>query len=296
MRLKTTLDQWLTLYEIDRSGSIQAAAVQMNKSHTTLIYAVKKLEEQLGVPLVQIKGRRAVLTNDGRSLLRRANSMLEQARELEEISVQLTKGIESEITVAIDHLCDRSWLYQPMAEYLTQNSTTSIQVLETSLSKTTEMVVSEQADIAIINLPITNYPAQAFGVVTMVPVVARNHPLANRSQLCLADFTTTSQIVVRDLGHDAKQDVGWLKSRQRITVDNFDHAWQAVSQGLGFCRLPEHVVKSRNDDNIVILKVENADCYQVPMHLTLPKGPKTGPAAKGLYQILLDAGQHRLAL
>lgn len=294
MRLKTTLEQWLTLYEVDRSGSIQAAATQLNKSHTTLIYAIKKLEDQLGVSLVQIKGRRAVLTNDGKSLLRRANSMLEQARELEEISAQLTKGIESEITVAIDHLCDRRWLYQPMAEYLTQNSTTSIQVLETSLSKTTEMVVSEQADISIINLPVTNYPAEAFGVVTMVPVVARNHPLASRSQLCLADFTTTSQIVLRDLGRDATQDVGWLKSRQRITVDNFDHAWQAVSHGLGFCRLPEHVVRSRNDDNIVILKVENADRYQVPMHLTLPKGAKTGPAARKLYQMLLDAGKRRL--
>ncbi len=72
MRLKTTLDQWLTLHEINRSGgSIQAAATQLNKSHTTLIYAVKKLEEQLGISLVHVKGRKAVLTDDGQSLLRR---------------------------------------------------------------------------------------------------------------------------------------------------------------------------------------------------------------------------------
>jgi len=111
MRLKTTLDQWLTLYEIDRAGSIQAAAAQLNKSHTTLIYALRKLEDQLGVSLVQIVGRKAVLTDSGKSLLRRAGSMLEQARELEEISTQLAQGIESEITIAIDHLCDRQWLY-----------------------------------------------------------------------------------------------------------------------------------------------------------------------------------------
>jgi len=40
MRLKTTLDQWLTLIEIDKAGSIQAAASRLNKSHTTLIYAI----------------------------------------------------------------------------------------------------------------------------------------------------------------------------------------------------------------------------------------------------------------
>ena len=72
MRLKTTLEQWLTLFEIDRAGSIQAAAAALNKSHTTLIYAVRKLEEQLGVPLLKVEKRRAILTDDGKSLLRRA--------------------------------------------------------------------------------------------------------------------------------------------------------------------------------------------------------------------------------
>ncbi|QFU22511.1 LysR family transcriptional regulator [Shewanella eurypsychrophilus] len=297
MRLKTTLDQWLTLSEIDRAGSIQAASVRLNKSHTTLIYAVKKLEEQLGVSLVQIKGRRAVLSDDGKVLLRRADSMLEQARELEEISTQLARGIESEITIAVDHLCDRSWLYQPMADFLRENSCTSIQVIETSLSKTSQMVTDEQADISIVTLPVTNYPSEAFGIITMLPVVAKTHPLAGKNPLCSADFTTISQIVIRDLGgsgkQNAKQDVGWLKSRQRITVDNFDHAWQAVELGVGFCRLPEHLLNSRSMDNIVILKVENAESYQVPLHLTLPKGAKTGPAAKCLYQLLLESKKFR---
>lgn len=298
MRLKTTLDQWLTLYEIDRAGSIQAAATVLNKSHTTLIYAVKKLEGQLGISLIEVQGRRAVLTEDGKSLLRRANTLLDQAHELEVISEQLSKGIESEITIAVDHLCDQEWLYLPMAEYLAQNSTTSIQVVETSLSKTTEMVTSEQADIAIINLPITNYPAEAFGITTMVPVVAAHHPLAQKASLSLTDMSVTSQIVIRDLGSEtdrsSKQDVGWLKSRQRITVDNFDHAFRAIEQGVGFCRLPEHIVKSRANDKIVVLKIENAERYQVPLHLTLPKGVKTGLAAKCFYNMLQNAASKRM--
>lgn len=297
MRLKSTLEQWLTLYEIERAGSIQAAATALNKSHTTLIYAVKKLESQLAVSLVEVQGRRAVLTEDGKSLLRRATAMLEQARELEEISEQLAKGFESEITIAVDHLCDLSWLYSPMAEFVAQNSTTSIQIVETSLSKTTDMVVNELADVAIVNLPITNYPAEAFGVTSMVPVVAAHHPLASKDTLCLADMSTTTQIVIRDLGRtlhqSGTQDVGWLKSRQRITVDNFDHAFRAVEQGVGYCRLPEHVVQSRQNDSVVVLKVENAKQYQVPLHLTLPKGAKTGPAAKTFYEILLRSASSR---
>lgn len=291
MRLKSTLEQWMTLQEVDRAGSIQAAALALNKSHTTLIYSLKKLEDQLGVKLVEVKGRRASVTEHGKSLLRRASSMLDQARELEDMSQQISAGVESEITVAIDHLCDPTLLYQPMAQYLQRNSTTSIQVVETSLSKTTEMVLSEQADIAIITLPVTNYPAQVLSMTRMVPVVSSKHPLARQDNVCMADFATHCQVVIRDLGANAseqrEQNVGWLKANQRITVDNFDHAFRAVEQGVGFCRLPEHIIATRNRGQITVLTVEHNDKYQVPLHITLPKGAKTGPAARCFYDLLL---------
>ncbi|WP_064603490.1 LysR family transcriptional regulator [Photobacterium sp. J15] len=297
MRLRTTLDQWLTLQEVDRSGSIQAAATRLNKSHTTLIYAIKKLEEQLDVSLVEVKGRRAVLTDDGKSLLRRASSMLEQAQELEVLSAQLSKGIESEITVSVDHLCCREWVYGPLAEFFSENKSTSVQVVETSLSGTTDAVLSEKSDIAIINFPITNYPAEAFGVVTMVPVVAEHHPLAGKDNLCLADLISETQIVIRDLGSQVTDDeanAGWLKSQQRLTVDNFDHAWRAVRAGLGFCRLPEHMLDAMHSNNLVRLSIEGANRYQVPVHITLPKGPKTGPAARKLYELLISEAGRRM--
>lgn len=228
--------------------------------------------------LVQVEGRRAVLSEDGKSLLRRASSMLEQARELELISEQLAKGVESEIVVAVDHLCCLKRLYQPMAAFLAENNTTSIQVIETSLSKTTEMVTQELADVAIINLPITNYSAEAFGFTMMEPVVASSHSLANVSSISLNQLSSLPQIVVRDLGSveklGEKKDVGWLKSSQRITVDNFDHAFGAVEQGVGYCRLPKHIVESRGSDKLTVLNVENGSGYQVPLHLTLPKGQR----------------------
>lgn len=291
VRLKSTLEQWLTLQEINKAGSIQAAANSLNKSHTTLIYLIKKLEAQLGVKLLEVKGRRAQLTQHAKSLLRRAESMVEQARDLEEMSQQLSAGVESEITIAMDHLCDPTLLYRPMNEFLKINSTTSIQVHETSLSKTSEMVTREQADIAIITLPVTNYPAQIFSLATMVPFVSINHPLAEKEHVTISDLAIHAQIVIRDLGGNqpsAKaKNVGWLKANQRITVDNFDHAFRAVEQGLGFCRLPEYVIKQRNNGMLKAIKIEQNEQYQVPLHITLPKGSKTGPAAKMFYEALL---------
>lgn len=293
MRLKSTLEQWITLQEIDRAGSIQAAAIALNKSHTTLIYSINKLESQLDVKLLEVKGRRAILTQHAKSLLRRAQSMIEQARDLEEMSQQLVSGVESEIIIAIDHLCDTSLLYQTMSDFLKLNTTTSIQVEETSLSKTSDMVINEVADIAIITLPITNYPAQAFALTTMLPVVAIDHPLAKQAHVQLSDLATHTQIIVRDLGAAREstntKNVGWLKANQRITVDNFDHAFKAVEQGLGFCRLPEYVLQQRNNHKLTVLKIAHNEKYQVPLHITLPKGSKTGVAANTFYEMLVAA-------
>jgi len=291
VRLKSTLEQWVTLQEIDKAGSIQAAAISLNKSHTTLIYSIKKLESQLDVKLLEVRGRRAILTKHAKSLLRRAESMVEQARDLEEMSQQISAGMESEITIALDHLCDPTLLYQPMKEFLKINSTTSIQVVETSLSKTSHMVTSEEADIAIITLPITNYPAQAFSLTTMFPIVSNDHPLAEKDRICISDLAIHSQIVIRDLGAQYSgsetKNVGWLKANQRITVDNFDHAFRAIELGLGFCRVPEHVIKKRNNKMLKVIKIEQNEKYQIPLHITLPKGIKTGAAAKIFYEMLL---------
>ncbi|WP_025819795.1 hypothetical protein [Shewanella marina] len=65
--------------------------------------------------------------------------------------------------------------------------------------------------------------------------------------------------------------MGWLKSKQRITVDNFDHAFRAVERGVGYCRLPKHIVEYRANTKVTVLAIEQAQQYQVPLHLTLPK-------------------------
>lgn len=294
MKLKTTLEQWNTLIAVQASGSIQAAANTLNKSHTTLVYAIKKLENQTGVELIQIEGRRAVLTEAAKTLLRRAKPMVEQASNLERISQQISKGWESEIQVTVDHLCDRNWLYPAIAQFNGSNPGTSVQIKETSLSGTQRVVEERAADIAIVNLPVTGFPAEAFGLVTMVLVVSKDHPLAHKDKICQEDLVSATQIVVRDTGSQGeKRDAGWLKSHQRITVDNFDHALEAVRSGAGFCRVPSHLLRNADNAQLVQLNMLGGTRFQVPVHLVAPKEGQTGPAAMALYEMFLEQGKAR---
>ena len=105
-----------------------------------------------------------------------------------------------------------------------------------------------------------------------------------------------TQIVLRDLGSEgdaAGENVGWLKPQRRITVDNFDYAIDAVISGLGFCRLPEHLIARLDTPELSILNVKEGFDYQVPLHVTLPKGEETGPAARALFDLLIMDASRR---
>lgn len=295
-RLKTTLDQWINLVAISEAGSVQAAAERLHKSHTTLLYSIKKLESQLGTELVEVVGKKTRLTASATMLLRKAGSMLETARQLEKLSSLLSEGYESSLVISVDHLCDRRWIYDPLTRFCAENALTSVTLRETSLTATRRYVKEKLSDIAIINLPVENFPSSFFGHVKMLPVISAFHTLAGQNEISQSELVNTTQIVLRDLGSENStqgENVGWLKPQRRITVDNFDYAIDAVSSGLGFCRLPEHMIKRLNNPDIITLSVHEGFDYQVPLHVTLPKGEDTGPAARALFDLLMQDASGR---
>lgn len=286
----------MNLVSISEAGSVQAAAERQHKSHTTLLYSVKKLESQLGTQLVEVVGKKTRLTANATMLLRKAGSMLETARQLERLSSLLSEGYESSLIVSVDHLCDRKWIYAPLNQFCAANTLTSVTLRETSLSATRRYVKEQLSDIAIINLPIDNFPSSFFGHVKMLPAISVHHELAGLQEVTQSELINATQIVLRDLGNNDNtqgENVGWLKPQRRITVDNFDYAIDAVRAGLGFCRLPEHMINRLNSPDIITLSVQEGFDYQVPLHLTLPKGEDTGPAARALFELLMQDASAR---
>src|ERR1035437_5216482 len=68
-RMNTTIDQWEVLEAVVELGSFAAAASKMNRSQSTISYAVSRLQEQFKTPLLGMKGRKAQLTEAGKALL-----------------------------------------------------------------------------------------------------------------------------------------------------------------------------------------------------------------------------------
>jgi DNA-binding transcriptional LysR family regulator len=67
--IQRTLDGWAALQAVVRLGGSVTAAKRLNRSQSTISYAIARLQQQLGVKLFELKGRRAYPTEVGRLLL-----------------------------------------------------------------------------------------------------------------------------------------------------------------------------------------------------------------------------------
>jgi DNA-binding transcriptional LysR family regulator len=76
---RVSLDQWLTFKTVVDSGSYAMAAQALNKSQSSISYAIGRLNMQLPQPVLILEGRKAVMTDAGQVLYRHAEQLLNQA-------------------------------------------------------------------------------------------------------------------------------------------------------------------------------------------------------------------------
>lgn len=71
---------------------LREAAERLNKSQSSLNHAVAKLQQTLGVALLEVRGRKAFLTEEGDVFLRRAKQLTQQMEELELLAFNIHQG------------------------------------------------------------------------------------------------------------------------------------------------------------------------------------------------------------
>ena len=100
--MNTTIDQWEVLEAVVELGGFAAAASKMNRSQSTISYAISRLQDQFQTPLLEMKGRKAQLTAAGKALLADAEPLLSGFRALEQRATSLAAGGETEIRLSVD--------------------------------------------------------------------------------------------------------------------------------------------------------------------------------------------------
>ena len=239
---RITLEQWRALVAVVEAGGYAHAAGRLHKSQSTVTYAVQKIAKLLDVQLFAIKGRKAELTEAGQVLYRRARTVLEEATALERGAEAMTKDWQPEIRIAVEIIFPTWLLLECLSEFAVERPETRIEIYETVLSGTLEMLADGRVDFAIGS---QGEPTRASTLmaVRFVPVAHPDHPLHQLGRTLTArDLRRHRRIFIRDTGsqrtsgREGSGEVHWTVSHKATSI-------RAVAMGLAFAWLPEETIR-----------------------------------------------------
>ncbi|MFP4137143.1 MAG: LysR family transcriptional regulator [Halomonas sp.] len=286
---RVTLAQWQMLAAVVDHGGFARAAEAIHKSPSTLNHAVHKLEEQLGVRVLEPAGRQVRLTEAGEMLLRRARQLIEGAEALEDVAGRLAEGLEAEVVLAVDQVFPPDALARALATFSAAFPPVRVQLHETVLNGGIEMLYDGRADLVISGLAAQGFLGEPLVTVRFVAVAHPEHPLHGLGRtLDLRDLVQHRQLVVRDSALRHSMDAGWLKAEQRWTLSHLETSIDMLERGLGFAWLPETRIRDAlAAGRLAPLPLAAGGIREIPVQLIHRDRDRAGPATRALAEALM---------
>ena len=225
---KVTLEQWRVLQAVVDYGGYAQAAEQLHRSQSSISYSINKLQQQLGMALLRIEGRKAQLTDAGKVLLRRSRELFNEAVQLETLATSLEQGWEPEIHLVVDAAFPSDILFTALKAFAPRDRGTRIQLDEVVLSGADEALQSGNADLVIGAINPSDTLADLLISIEFVAVAHPQHPLHQLGRPPgITDLQREMQVVIKDSAETRSRDIGWLGAEHRWTVTNIDTALTA---------------------------------------------------------------------
>lgn len=288
-RPKTTLEQWRILQAVVDHGGYAHAAEKLNKSQSSLNHAVAKLQNQLGVQLLEVKGRKAFLTDAGHVMLRRSRHLTQNVQDLEELAHSINQHWEPEITLAVDLAYPKALLYPVLKAFYPESRGSRLKIIDTVITGTEEAITNAWADLVIAHMVPKGHLGEALAEVRFVAVAHPSHPLSCiEGRIDPNELSQHLQLVIKDTSQSPSEKQGWLKSEMRWTVSTFDTAIELLLEEMGFCWLPEHTVCDLlNEGKLTKLAIKGTSFRTLISYLVQPKPDGIGPGSQLLTELIL---------
>lgn len=295
--LRISLEQWRMFHAVVEFGGFNQASQGVYKSQSSIHSAVSKIEESLGVKLFTIEGRKTVLTEAGKMILRRSKYLLKEAQKVEAIGNILSQGIETHLKIAIDEIFPRALLYQALESVSAKFPLVQIELLESILNGANEMIQKNEVKIAISPHSFEANLTESLCHIKFIAVASPNHPLHKITRtLTLEDLKSHRQIVVRDSSQSNQKDKandGWLEANQRWTVSHMQSSIDIITKGLGFAWLPLSLIEENLEKGCLKpLDLGGHSERSAQLYLTYKDEDSLGPVAQYFADELKTLCQH----
>lgn len=241
--------QLTMIREVQRAGSMTAAASVLHLTQSALSHAVRKMEDRLGTAMWVREGRSLRLTQAGTYLLNLANRVLPQLEDAQEVLMQFARGERGTLRIGMEcHPCYQ-WLLKIVAPYLRAWPGVDVDVKQRFQFGGIGALFAHEIDILVTPDPLQKAGLRFLPVFEyeQVLVVAADHPFARLAfirplQLATETLITYPVEIERLDIYNQFLIPAQCSPRRHKEIETTDIMLQMVASGRGVAALPRWLV------------------------------------------------------
>lgn len=280
--LGVTLEQARALAAVEQAGTFAGAAATLRRGHTSVLYLIRTLEDQLGFAVLDRSGYRTRLTAHGRRVLEGCRALLAAESELAAVVGELRAGWEPTLGVVFDGIVPIEPLLQAVGQLVAERAPTRIDVRAEFLAGVEEAFVDGRADLMIAVLP----PRQPGLTSVELPplraklVVRADHALL-RGRQDEAGLRRHILLTVRGSDPRLELSTSGIEAHSTVLLNDFASKRAAILAGIGYGWLPEAMIA----EELATRRLRPIRWSRSSSHVFHPRlyhRGKLGPAARRL--------------
>jgi DNA-binding transcriptional LysR family regulator len=190
------LKHFITVIE---SGSISAAARELNLAQPAISSSVKKLEQELKIALFHRRERGVSLTTAGEQFEQHARSILVQANDAK-LAMQALEGLDQgEVEVAVPSMLGSYYFPPLLMAFKHQYPGLSLNVVDTGTRNIRDLLVGGSVELGVVADKDLTPELDSGKLIReeMVVCMASDHPLAELESISYQDFLSHELVLFR---------------------------------------------------------------------------------------------------
>ena len=239
--------QQLKLFEaVSRNSSYTAAAEQLHLTQPAVYIQIKRLEEQVGIPLFEPVGKKIFPTNAGKTMYQASLDILNRVSELKNDIESLKGEIKGPLQISV---VTTSKYFMPhiLGAFLSQYPDVEPKLTFTNRAKVMSRLKSNEDDFVVMgqipeNEDLDTYP---FLENILVVVAHPSHPLCNKKNIPLKNLVG-ERFLEREIGSGTRLVFDRLLADKGFEIEPYmelgssEAIKQGVMAGLGLAVLSLH--------------------------------------------------------
>ncbi|KZK98984.1 LysR family transcriptional regulator [Pseudovibrio sp. Ad26] len=283
----TNLDHLHVVAAIADTGSFQLASERLNKARSAVSYSVKQVEEFYQVQIFDRSKYRPELTPDGRALLTQIRPLLAHAQQFEEFVRDLKGESETELRLGVSSNFPVARIADLLKDLKQSFPSTTIH-LEVETASGERQLMAGKVDIAIFAAPSRSpfIDYRPIGTMSFPLVIAGTLVGSDPEKLTKSDLSRYPQVIIKS-SDEKTPDTNILDETLKWYVTDMSTKKQLITSGLGWGRLPDHMVEKEIARGDLIILPTLGD-LSLPLCLTKRANQTLGPVGRMIWTYFED--------